>query len=178
MTQRRQGRSSRLPAPVRAAVRDLEGTFHDGTDEQYGAALEHLTWVSRDLSPEQRQSLDRALSAAHERTAALTFTAQVKEALRTGTIEVRRQLPGAVELVEVTGTDLTQLLLTLPVTLPDDPPHIAELVADARTAALTGTCPRCAGELVASLGEQLYVEHTARCPVSETALARARSRAA
>jgi hypothetical protein len=169
-------RASRLPAAVRTAVRELESEFTTGTDAAYAGALARLTTLTPDLSEPQRVALGVALTAARERGTAALFTAQVRAALTAGKVRFVRDLPGGVELVEIMGTSMGQLLVTLPAVLASDQPPAAALVAAARASVLEGVCPRCGGRLMAGVAEQLSVVHRGRCPINEAAIATARRR--
>lgn len=168
--------SRRLPARVRKAVVRLESAF-TADDDTYDAAMAALTAACVGLDPDQRAAVNDELTSARQRLDAAAFTAQVRRALAAGQYRSVQVLPGGVELLTFTATDLEQLLVTVPTPVEGDTVHVKALVAAARDAVLSGQCARCTGQLTAQAGEQLTVTHRTRCPLSEQAIARARSAA-
>lgn len=168
-------RPARLPSPARRALVALEHAYSHGTDAEYSQALAHLTTLATTLTPAQRTTLDERLRARAHTVQTLAFTQRVHAALAAGHTRTVQVLPGDVEVVEVMGTGMDQLLVTMPAVRAGEDPRVADLVTSARQAVLTGQCPRCAARLVAGAGDQLVLEHARRCPVREDALARARA---
>lgn len=164
---------TRLSTPVRRAVMHLIWAYEHGDDAQYEAALATLTKVSADLDEAQRAQVAAALQRARQQAEARTHVARVRAALATGTARVVRDLPGGVQVLQVDAEGMDNLVVTVPVPLPGESARVRALVEAGRTAALSGTCPRCGGGLVAQ-GDQLQVAHRRRCPVEPAALARSR----
>lgn len=164
----------RLPAPARRALHHLTHTHTHGTDTQYDNALTALAAVRDTLSPAEQTELDARLARTAARVADTQYLAAVRDTLANGHLVSRTVLPGDVELVTYTGA-LEQVAIALPMPLDTDSAAARNAVDTARTAAMTGTCPRCKRQLRANSMEQLQLPHASRCPAHPARLAALRA---